>query len=88
MTLPVSKAVADASLDAAILVCIARYPGSRRCDVEDDRTVAAILARAESAKQARTWLVRAFERLHERGAIEKRRRQVGWFVVQQEAVAS
>lgn len=87
MTLPVPKAVADASLDAAILVCLAKYPGLRRYEIEDDRAVAEILARAPTTKRARTWLVAAMKRLSERRAIEKHMGRFGWFVVASERAA-
>ena len=83
--LPVPKSVADASLDAAILLCLARYPGSRRYEIEDDRAVAAILARAKTAKEARLWLVNAMRRLSERGAIERHTGRHSWFAVQRAA---
>jgi hypothetical protein len=85
VTLPVPKGVADASLDAAILLCLARYPGLRRYEIEDDRAVAAILAHAPTVKRARTWLVAAMKRLSERGAIEKHTGRFGWFAVQRAA---
>lgn len=88
MTLPVPQKLADASLDAAILLCLARYPGLRRYEIEDDRAVAAILARAPTQKRARTWIIAAMKRLSERGAIEKHTGRFGWFVVHAEAVAS
>lgn len=85
MTLPVSKSVADASLDAAILLCLARYPGLRRYEIEDDRAVAEILARAPTQKAAGSWLVNAMRRLSERGAIERHTGRFGWFVVEHAA---
>lgn len=85
MTLPVPKAVADASLDAAILLCLARYPGLRRYEIEDNRAVAAILARAETIKQAHLWLVNAMRRLSESGAIERHPGRHGWFLVERAA---
>lgn len=83
--LPVPRAVADASLDAAILLCLAHHPGLRRYEIEDDRAVAAILARAPTTKRARTWIVAAMKRLSERGAIEKHTGRFGWFVVERAA---
>jgi len=88
MTLPIPKALADASLDTAILLCLARYPGLRRYEIEDDRTVAEILARAPTQKRARTWIVAAMKRLSERRAIERHTGRFGWFLVHAEAVAS
>lgn len=88
MTLPVPKAVADASLDAAILVCLARYPGLRRYEIEDDRTVAAILARVSPESKARNWLSDRLGRPNDAGKIERRRGRVGWFPVTQERAAS
>lgn len=85
MALPVPKKLANASLDAAILLCLARYPGLRRYEIEDDRAVAAILARAETTKEARCWLVNAMRRLSESGAIERHTGRFGWFAVERAA---
>ena len=88
MTLPVSKKLADASLDAAIVVYVARHPGAMRSDIECSGAVAAILARTETESQARDWLRGRLQHLRETSVIEQRRWRRGWFVVQQEAAAS
>lgn len=87
MTLPVPNAVADASLDAAILLCLARYPGQRRYEIEDDRTVAPVLAQAPSIRAARSWLIARMRHLRETGQIEKHTGRHGWFVVASERSA-
>lgn len=88
MTLPVSKKLADASLDAAIVVYVARHPGAMRGDIECSAAVAAILARTETEKQAKEWLHERLKHLSATGVIEQRRWRRGWFVVHAEAVAS
>lgn len=88
MTLTVPKAVADASLDAAIVVYVARHPGAMRGDIECSGAVAAILARTETEKQATRWLGERLQHLRETGLLEQRRWRRGWFVVHAEAVAS
>lgn len=88
VTLPVPKAVADASLDAAIVVCVARHPGATRSDIECSAAVAAILCRTQTERQAIEWLHRRLQYLRELGVIEQRRHHQGWFVVATERAAS
>lgn len=88
MTLPVPKALADASLDAAIVVYVARHPGAMRSDIECSGAVAAILARTETVEKATEWLHERLKYLRGIGVIEQRRWRRGWFVVHAEAVAS
>lgn len=85
MTLPVPKAVADASLDTAILLVIERCPGIRRAEIECSRVVADILVRARTAKAATQWLGDRLQYLRETGAIEKRRYHQGWFRLERAA---
>lgn len=85
MTLPVPKAVADASLDAAIVLYVARHPGAMRSDIECSPAVAAILARAATIKQAEEWMHRRLQHLREAGAMEQRRWRRGWFAVERAA---
>lgn len=85
LTLPVPKAVADASLDAAILVYLAKYPGAPRSEIECDRTVAEILLRVSPESKARNWLSDRLGRLNDAGKIERRRGRVGWFPVERAA---
>lgn len=85
MTLPVSKAVADASLDAAIVVYVARHPGAMRSDIECSPAVAAILARTETEPQAKEWLHDRLQNLRETEVMEQRRWRRGWFVVERAA---
>lgn len=84
MTLPVSTSVAHASLDAAVIVVVTRYPGSTRKDIEDDRTVADILSRV-NAKSARSWLSRSIARVRDAGHIERRKGRVGLYPVERAA---
>ena len=88
MTLPVPKKLADASLDAAIVVYVARHPGAMRADIECSGAVAAILARAETAEKATEWLHERLKYLRGLGVIEQRRWRRGWFVVQREEHAA
>lgn len=88
MTLPVPKPVADASLDAAIVVYVARHPGAMRSDIECSGAVAAILARTSTETKAKEWLHDRLQHLRETGVLEQRRWRRGWFVVYAEAVAS
>lgn len=85
MTLPVPRAVADASLDAAILVYLARHPGAKRSDIECSHAVADILCRAPNVSRATEWLHERLQGLHKSGAIERRHRCVGWFAVERAA---
>jgi hypothetical protein len=88
MTLPLPKKLADASLDAAIVVYVARHPGAMRGDIECSSAVAAILARTETATQSTEWLHERLKHLRGTGVIEQRRWRRGWFVVHAEAFAS
>jgi hypothetical protein len=88
MMLPVPKKLADASLDAAIAVYIARHPNAMRGDIECSGAVAAILARAETATRALNWLKDRLRHLSMTGVIEKRRYHGGWFLVDSQRVAS
>jgi uncharacterized protein HemY len=88
VTLPVPKKLADASLDAAIVVYVARHPGAMRGDIECSGAVAAILARTETQQQATEWLHERLKHLRAAGVIEKRHYHRGWFLVHAEAVAS
>lgn len=88
MTLPVPKKLADASLDAAIVVYVARHPGATRSEIECSAAVAAILCRTETERQATEWLHDRLQYLRGLGVIEQRRWRRGWFVVHAEAVAS
>lgn len=85
MTLPVSKEFADASLDAAIVVYVARHPGAMRSDIECSPAVAAILARTETARQATQWIADRMQHLRETGVLEQRRWRRGWFAVERAA---
>lgn len=88
MTLPIPKKLADASLDAAIVVYVARHPGAMRADIECSGAVAAILARAETVEKAIEWLHERLKYLRGLGVIEQRRWRRGWFVVQREEHAA
>lgn len=87
MTLPVSKEFADASLDAAIVVYVARHPGAMRSDIECSAAVPAILARTEKVHQATEWLHERLQHLRGLAIIEQRRWRRGWFVVASERAA-
>lgn len=87
MTLPVPKKLVDASLDAAIVVYVARHPGAMRGDIECNGAVAAILARTETARQAQEWLHERLQHLRRTEVLEPRRHN-RWHVVDAEAVAS
>lgn len=87
MTIPVSKKVADASLDAAIVVYVARHPGSMRGDIECSGAVAAILARTDTGVRATEWLHERLQHLRETKVLEPRRNR-RWYVVDVDAVAS
>lgn len=85
MTLPVPQKIADASLDAAIVVYVARHPGATRADIECCHGVSSILCRTKTAAQATEWLHGRLQHLRETGVLEQRRWRRGWFVVERAA---
>lgn len=88
MTLPVPKKLADASLDAAIVVHVSRHPNAMRGELECSPAIATILARTKTFTQARDWLHQRLQHLRGIGVLEQRRWHRGWFVVVSDAVAS
>lgn len=85
VTLPVPKEVADASLDAAILLYLAKHPGAQRREIECTRAVAIILCHAPNPRGATEWLHDRLQHLRETGAVEARKGCHGWFVVERAA---